>query len=413
MEITIDSLSYGGAGVGRAEGKVVFVEGGVPGDKLKIKLVEEKERFSRAKIVDIIVRSEKRIEPECKYFDKCGGCNWQNVNYDTQLTQKQQIVSDSLRRIGKLSEFELDEIAASPNEYGYRNRVVLTVFKENDQYRVGYFEEGTERNVAIDRCIIASDEINSVINLLVQYFENIKSLIIPIDKIYLLSSDKKIAISFLQSEKSHKSESQEIIQNIIEYIESNLPGISVDHKIEFELMGYQFTSTPYLFNQANYEINGDIIQTITDWIEKVSKNSLLDLYCGTGNFSIVLSKYFEKITGVDSSGESIKVAKRNADVNDLVNINFIHDKCRRYLEKLNEAPDFLLADPPRNGMKELLVHLNRIKPRNIIYISCNPATLARDLKILTESNYRINRIKPFDMFPQTYHVEIAAWLELI
>ncbi len=140
---------------------------------------------------------------------------------------------------------------------------------------------------------------------------------------------------------------------------------------------------------------------------------MLDLYCGIGNFSIAFSKNFEKITGVDSSGESIKLAKRNADVNDLVNINFIHDKCRTYIKKLKEAPDFLLADPPRNGMKELLAHINRIKPKNIIYISCNPATLSRDLKVLTESNYKINKIKPFDMFPQTYHVEIAAWLELI
>ena len=413
MEITIDKLSYGGAGVGRVDGKVVFVGGGVPGDKLKIKLVEEKESYSRAEIEDFIVRSEKRTEPECKFFTNCGGCNWQDVNYKTQLIEKQQIVSDSLQRIGKLAEYELDDIAASPKEYGYRNRVLLTVFKENDEYRIGYFEEGSGQNISIDKCVIASDEINGVISVLIKYFENNKTLIIPFDKIYLLSSYKKISISFLQSEKSHKSESQEIVQNIIEYIEKNLAGISLDHRLEFDFMGYQFTSSPYLFNQANYEINKEIINTVAGWIEPIKKNSLLDLYCGIGNFSIAFSKNFEKITGVDSSGESIKLAKRNADVNDLFNINFIHDKCRTYIEKLKEAPDFLLADPPRNGMKELLAHIQRIKPKNIIYISCNPTTLSRDLKVLTESNYKINRIKPFDMFPQTYHVEIAAWLELI
>ena len=412
MEITIDSLSYGGAGVGRVDGKVIFVDGGVPGDKLKIKLVEEKESFGRAKIEEFIFRSEKRVEPECKYFEKCGGCNWQNVNYNSQLTQKQQIVSDSLRRIGKLSEFDLDDIAASPKEFGFRNRVVLTVFKEKGQYRVGYFEEGSTQNVSIDKCVVASDEINRVIQLLNNYFENNKILIIPIDKIYLLSIDNKISISFLQSEKSHKSESQEIIQNVIDHIENNLEGISVDHIIEFELMGYQFTSNPYLFNQSNYEINSEIIKSIEGWIEPVSKKSLLDLYCGAGNFSIVLSKYFEQITGVDSSGESIKLAKRNADLNNLDNITFIQDNCRIYIEKLKEPPDILLADPPRKGMKELLRGIQRIKPKNIIYISCNPTTLSRDLKFLTESSYKIKRIKPFDMFPQTDHIEIAAWLEL-
>jgi len=413
LEIKIDKLSYGGAGVGRVDGKVVFVDGGVPGDELKIKIIEEKESFSKAVIEDFVVRSENRTEPECKFFAECGGCNWQDVNYKTQLFEKQLLVSDSLQRIGKLSEFKMDDITASPNEYGYRNRVLLSVFKENDKYRIGYFEEGSDQNVSIDRCVIASDEINSVISALIKYFEGHKTLTIPIDKIYLLSSDKKVSISFLQSEKSHKSESQEIVQNIVDYLETNLPDISIDHKLEYEFMEYQFTSSSYLFNQANYEINEEIIKTVAGWIEPVERNSLLDLYCGIGNFSITLSEHFKNITGVDSSQESIKFAKRNADINDLVNINFIHDKCRRYIEKLKDTPDVLLVDPPRHGMKELLVHINKIKPKNIIYISCNPTTLARDLKVLTESNYKINRIKPFDMFPQTYHVEIAAWLELI
>lgn len=413
MEITIDKLSYGGAGVGRVDGKVVFVEGGVPGDKLKIKVVEEKERYSRAKIEEFIEKSVDRTAPECKFFADCGGCNWQDVKYKSQLAEKQQIVSDSLQRIGKISEYKLDEIEASPKEYGYRNRVLLTVFKKNEQYRIGYFEEGSDQNVSIDRCVIASDEINQVIGVLIKYFEEHKTFIIPFDKIYLLSSEKKISISFLQSEKSHKSESQEIVQNVVEYIEKSLPDILVDHKLEFEFMGFQFTSGPYLFNQANYEIHKVLVETISGWIEPLEKSSLLDLYCGIGNFSITLSRHFKKITGVDASSESIKLAKRNADVNDLVNVNFVNDKCRKHIERLNEAPDVLLADPPRNGMKELLIHINRIKPKYLVYISCNPTTLARDLKALTEKNYKISSIKPFDMFPQTYHVEVAALLELV
>ena len=288
----------------------------------------------------------------------------------------------------------------------------LQYFKENEEYRIGYFEEGSDQNVSIDRCVIASEEINHVIAVLIRYFEEHKTFIIPFDKIYLLSSENKISISFLQSEKSHKSESQEIVQNVVEYIENKLPDILIDHKLEFDFMGYQFTSSSYLFNQANSEIHKDIVETISAWIEPLEINTLLDLYCGIGNFSITLSQYFKKIRGVDASSESIKLAKRNSDLNDLVNINFINDKCRKHIERLNEAPDVLLADPPRNGMKDLLVHINRIKPRNIIYISCNPTTLARDLKALTEKNYKINRIKPFDMFPQTYHVEVAVWLEL-
>lgn len=413
LEIRIDKLSYGGAGVGRVDGKVVFVDGGVPGDIVKIKTMQEKGSYNMAVIEEFIVRSEERVQPECKFFTDCGGCNWQDVNYKTQLREKQQIVSDSLIRIGKIAEFDLDEIAGSPKAYGYRNRVLLTVFRENDEYKIGYFEEGSDQNVSIDRCVIASEEINDVISILLNYINENKTLIIPFDKIYLLSGDKNVSISFLQSEKTYKSESQETIQTIIEYLEKNLKDIRLDHKLEFEFMGYQFTSSSYVFNQANYEINEEIINTIAGWIEPIEKRNLLDLYCGIGNFSITLSGFFKNIVGVDSNGDSIKLAKRNSDSNDLVNVKFVQDKCRSYLAKLKEAPDVLLVDPPRNGMKDLLGHIDKIKPRNIIYISCNPSTFARDIKTLTESNYKIKRIKPFDMFPQTYHVEIASWLELI
>jgi len=413
LEIKIDKLSYGGAGVGRADGKVVFVYGGVPGDIVKIKIVQEKGSYNRAVIEDFIVRSEERVQPECKFFANCGGCCWQDVNYKTQLREKQLIVSDSLLRIGKITGFNIDNIAGSPKVYGYRNRVLLTVFREKDEYKIGYFEEGSDQNVSIDRCVIASEEINQVIRVLLNYYNENKGVIIPFDRIYLLSGNKNVSISFLQSEKSYKSESQEIIQNIIEYLEKDLRDIRLDHKLEFEFMGYQFTSSSYVFNQANYEINEEIINTVARWIEPIEKRTLLDLYCGIGNFSITLSGFFKNVVGVDSNGDSIKLAKRNSELNDLVNIKFIQAKCRSYLSKLKEAPDFLLADPPRNGMKDLLGHIDKIKPRNIIYISCNPSTFARDIKALTESNYRIKRIKPFDMFPHTYHVEVASWLELI
>jgi len=375
--------------------------------------MQEKGSYNMAVIEEFIVRSEERVQPECKFFANCGGCCWQDVDYKNQLREKQQIVSDSLLRIGKITEFDLDEIAGSPKAYGYRNRVLLTVFRENDEYKIGYFEEGSDQIVSIDRCVIASEEINEVISILLNYINENKTLIIPFDKIYLLSGDKNVSISFLKSEKSYKSESQETIQAIIEYLEKNLKDIRLDHKLEFEFMGYQFTSSSYVFNQANYEINEEIINTVAGWIEPIEKRTLLDLYCGIGNFSITLSGFFKNIVGVDSNGDSIKLAKRNSDSNDLVNVKFVQDKCRSYLAKLKEAPDVLLVDPPRNGMKDLLGRIDKIKPRNIIYISCNPSTFARDIKTLTESNYRIKRIKPFDMFPQTYHVEVASWLELI
>ncbi|MGI9533642.1 MAG: class I SAM-dependent RNA methyltransferase [Thermodesulfobacteriota bacterium] len=413
MKIKIDKLSYGGPGVGRVDGKVVFVDGGVPGDILNIKIIKEKGSYNRAVIEDIIAPSEERTEPECEFFAQCGGCNWQYINYKTQLREKREIVSDSLLRIGKLTDIEVDNITGSPNVYGYRNRVLLTVFKEDNEYKVGYFEEGSSKNVSINRCTIASDEINSVIQLLIKYFtQNVISLI-PFEKIYLFSGDKKVSVSFLQTEKHYKSETEEIIQSIIDYLEENLQGIQLGHELEFELMGYEFISNSYVFNQTNNAINKSIIETVAGWIEPVKRKTLLDLYCGIGNYSITLSNYFDKIAGVDSNLESIKLAKRNLDLNNIANINFINNRCQNYLATLKEVPDVLLVDPPRNGIKNLIKYIDKIKPGNIIYISCNPTTLARDLKSLTESHYRLIKIKPFDMFPQTYHIEVASLLELI
>ena len=154
-----------------------------------------------------------------------------------------------------------------------------------------------------------------------------------------------------------------------------------------------------------------MVDTVAEWSGPAEKNSLLDLYCGIGNFSIPLSGTFKNVTGVDSSVESIKLARRNAEVNDLDNVKFVQEKCRRYMERLNEPPDVLLADPPRSGMKDILPYIIKLRPKNIIYISCNPTTLARDLKFLTGNDYRIKKIRPFDMFPHTYHVETATLLE--
>lgn len=411
MEITIDKLSYGGAGIGRLDGKVYFVDGGIPGDVLKIKVVEEKGSFNRAAIDEIVTPSVNRAEPECEYFKSCGGCCWQDINYKTQLSEKEKIVADSLERIGRIKDFEMENIVPSSKVYGYRNRVLLSLFKENGEYRIGYFEENSNTHVSVERCVIASDEINAVIASLIDCMNENKFLSIPFNKVYLLSSENKVSISFLQEEKSHKSESQEILQKIIDYVEANLEDISLDHKLEFDFAGYRFTSSPYLFNQANYEINSELVKTVADWTRTAGKNSLLDLYCGIGNFSIALSGMFQNIIGVDSSAESIKLARRNAEINDLDNVTFIHEKCRRYIEKIKEAPDILLADPPRNGMKDILPMVSKLLPKDIIYISCNPTTLARDLKFLREKGYKINKLKPFDMFPQTYHVEAAVWLE--
>ncbi len=407
MEVLIESLSYGGAGIGTIDGKKIFVKKAVPGDLVEIEITKDKKTFSEAVIKNIIKPSVHRVKPLCEYFDECGGCQWQNVEYETQLKEKEQILKDSLERIGRLPEMEIEPIEPSINEYGYRKRVNLAVWKSNEKFQYGYNKENSKEKVSINKCPIADILINNSLDFLSENINKLELNEVSIEKILCASGDNNTSTTFVSQNKISDFKKISGI-NADEKISST---VNEDNYFEFTVAGCKFHSLPSVFTQANDYINEKIVLYVSSFIESVNPRSVLDLYSGIGNFSLPISKFTKKVDGVEVNGTAVNLARENAKINNITNVYFHNERVETSLKRPQQKHyDLVLLDPPRIGAKDVIRRLIRLKPKHIIYVSCNPTTLARDLKELDTAGYKAIKIKPFDMFPQTFHIETVVVL---
>ncbi len=356
LTLFVENLSFGGGrGVARHQGFVLFIPDVIPNEEITIEITKLKKSFGEAKLIDVIKPSPSRISPKCQFYQKCGGCNWQHMDYKKQLEIKQNLFSDFLKPFPKI---ELKEIVPSPQEYNYRNRIQL--HKKNDQ--LGYHTRGSHHLVNIDKCIIADDKINN-------YFADLKK---AGNGRYEIFIDQ-------QNNVSHRSQKS---------------------KVEADL-----------FSQVNQQQNLQLIQTALSWISGLEPVKVLELFCGSGNFSFPLAQELQdtSLIAIDGSQKLI-----NSALSKKSSINFI---CADLSKKLpsnlpsDYKPDLILLDPPRVGCnKTILENLISLSPKHFIYISCNPATLKRDLTILAESGYQPTKARAFDMFPQTDHIESMTFV---
>src|SRR4030065_142791 len=346
MRVEIEKLTFGGAGMSRANGKVVFVKGGLPGDVLKVKITKDKGSYAEAIIEEILRTSPERTQAPCPVFGECGGCQMQHLKYPSQLAAKVSILRETLERIGRLRGIEIEPIVPSLEEYSYRNRVTLSTWFQKGRYHLGFHEEGSRKRVPIEGCPIASSIINGAIFRLTK-------------------------------------------------------------------CGLKFFLTPSVFIQSNREINERLVETLVEWSDLKGHERVLDLYCGIGNFSLHIAKRAREVVGVDVSAKAIKLAKKSAEADQIRNVLFDPTPAELFVEeslKRDDKLDLVVLEPPREGAKGILKGLVELSPEKIIYVSCDPPTLARDLKTLTEFGYKLIKIRPFDMFPQTYHIESVALL---
>ncbi len=365
IDLTIDSLSYhGGRGVGRHEGRVVFVPFTAPGDIVKVKITADKGRFLEGEIVEVLSASEKRREPPCEVFGHCGGCRWQHIEYAEQLIQKQNIIKSSFRTYEKKFEaLQLKEIIPADSEWNYRNRVQL----HSDGKQIGFYKRGSRDVVAIENCKIAESTLN----------DDLKKLI-PKD----FSGEQKLEIAL--------TEDQRLVRRL----------------------GSQPPESSY-FSQVNTAQNRKLIDTVLGVLQTLPESEVLDLYCGAGNFTFPIADLWpkQKITGIELSAQNIAYAKGKSKEHH--NIEWETADVARYLKKLATLrAKTVVLDPPRLGCdREVIAQLLRLQPENILYISCNPTTLARDLSLMRESGrYVPSFVQGFDMFPQTEHVECLSLL---
>ncbi|QWV95343.1 23S rRNA (uracil(1939)-C(5))-methyltransferase RlmD [Geomonas oryzisoli] len=430
--VVIESLCYGGAGFGRVEGKACFVPCTAPGDRARIRVVKEKRSFLEGELVELLEPSDLRVVPPCPVFGACGGCDWQFLPYPEQLQQKGTIFADTLARIGKVPREKVLPVAAAPEPFGYRSRVQVKVSVVAGAVQMGFFRTGSHDVVDFGAgCPLANPQLNrmaaefrAILPGLPQ-FELIHQIDLSIGDtgegiaivhsrggaggrlIEALARERSqlpsVAGAFLRSGQKGDLAKVFGIEALSYRIPAGLIPGSKELTLRFGRGG---------FSQVNYPQNLELIRTACGWAGLTGKERVLDLYCGNGNISLPLALQAAEVLGIEGYAPSILDAAANAEANGIGNATFqVSDAAQavRRLVKRKERFDLVVLDPPRGGA-EAAAELAALAPAKIIYVSCDPATLARDLASLGSNGYQVTRSKPVDMFPQTYHLESVTEL---
>ena len=418
VQVPIDSVAFKGYGVARIHGKVVFVPYAVTGDRAWVEVIEEKKKYSMGRLIQIVEPSPWRVNPPCPYFGSCGGCQWQHIDYSAQGELKKEILGDLLKRLGKLKEIPSVGLVPSPKSYDYRIRIQLKVRGK----AMGYYREGSHQIVDIDRCPISHPLVNRIIRKLRGEFA-VLELMKEIE-INVSPEEGRGIILFHPHSLDRRIESltKKLLQS-----DPILRGIAIAGRGELNLFGdpvLNFTIplsqernltlriSPGSFSQVNLEQNQALIQIVLQFSEVDQEDRVFDLYAGAGNLTLPLAMRAKEVLGIEENRMAIKDAQFNAERNGIKNCHFIQGRVEDVLlDWKRETPHVIVLDPPRTGCKTILDRVVGLKPRKIIYVSCEPTTFSRDLHLFSERGYSLQRLSLIDMFPQTYHMEMVGLLK--
>lgn len=419
LTLEIDALSYGPHGIGRVDGKAVMIPHTAPGDRIEARIVESKDRYAIGAALRIIEPSPLRRTPPCPYAGTCGGCSWQHLRYDAQLEAKQKSVDDALRRIGKLDGFELRPIIPSADEYHYRRRIRLQVGADN---RLGFYAASSHELVEIDACLIADERLNHVIELLRRWARGTNT---TIEHVEIVTGDEpKQLVVVVEASGAFFPRDEPQCANLVG-MGGEIQGLIVsgpdrrkvwgDPRITVELRGdLSLAVDADTFTQINPEGNRRILDELLSAAGFQKSDRVLELYCGAGNFTLAMARQSREVAAVEGFRAAIANAKHNAQRNAIDNIRWIFapvPKALAELKRRREKFAKIVLDPPRTGAKGIETDLAALGAEKILYVSCNPATLARDLAALVKHGYKLRRVQPIDLFPETFHVEALAVLE--
>ena len=417
LRLSIEKLVYGGYGLSRSGGKVYMVRYAAPKELVDVEILEEKKSFSEAVVKRVVIPSPVRRDPFCPYFGECGGCQIQHIEYPAQVSLKEEILKETLSRIGKIREVRLLDPVPSGQETGYRVRVQ---FKVKDG-RVGFFRWRSREVVEVDSCPLAHPRINGIIPNLKEVAKHIPELQ-EIHVFYSPTEDEFLVKLITPTEVDRDL----VLRLKDDLLPAEVVGVGNYSRLRLFLNRRHFIGRDHTyikvgkwtfrvsvdsFFQVNHTLWERFIEAV---VSNVDFKKALDLYCGVGFFTIPLSERGNFIEGADSNPSAVDDAQYSAKVNGRDNTVFVKSDAYRFLKgRAGEMVDLLVLDPPRGGLEggegEVLV---KIKPERIVYISCNPSTLARDLKFILKHGYKLEGVRVVDMFPQTYHVESVSYLTL-
>ena len=387
----MEKLVYGGDGLGRVEGRVVLAPFVLPGERIRAEAEREKPGLVRARTLEVIEPAGARLAAPCPYFGRCGGCHYQHAPYDLQLTAKRTILAEELRRLGKIEPpSEVAIVSAEP--WGYRNRAQLHI----ESGRLGYREARSHKLCAIDQCPISSPKLNQVIATLNEMLRDPRW---PrfVHGLEIFTDEEQVQLTVGDTDRP-------VAKRFFEWCAENIPGL-VSGPLDYQ---QRFRVSNHSFFQVNRFLLDPLVETA---VGAARGETALELYAGVGLFSLALGPRFREVVTVESGSVAVRDLRFNLDRAGFTHVRAEKNTAEEYLEKLDRAPDFVLLDPPRAGVgKAVVTHLVRLQPRAVTIVSCDPATLARDLAGLVAAGYRIEKMTLIDLFPQTYHLETVVTL---
>ena len=393
----IEKLDYYGRGISRSSGKVYFIENALKDEDVSITLLKEKKKYCEAKLKEISNISKDRTEAKCKYYNICGGCQLMHIKEEKQEEFKKEKVEEILKKFLNYNK-DVNDIVFSKN-FNYRNKVVLHI-KDN---KLGFYKNKTNELIEIDKCLLLNPVINDLISYLKKYIE-----LKDIEKITIKVGNKTNEVMLIIDGSIAN------YQNLLEIVDVliiNEKVMTTKDYITSYIGNKKYIIKRNSFFQVNYDISTRMYNKVKDVIVKKKSKNVLDLYCGTGTIGIYISDVVSKITGIEVVSDAIESANTNKKINNVENIEFILGKVEDKLDFIsNNNIDTIIVDPPRSGLhKKVIPILEKISPKTIIYVSCDPITMARDIKLLS-NNYELVEVTPYDMFPNTYHVECVCVL---
>jgi 23S rRNA (uracil1939-C5)-methyltransferase len=444
LELEITDLSGSGDGVGRWDNRVVFVPDTVPGDRIQARLVFTKPSFGRGKLLEVLTPGGDRVRPACIVADKCGGCQWQPVAYAAQLAAKERQITDALQRIGGFTAIPMDAILAAESPLSYRNKVTYPLgLSAEGQVKAGYYRKGTHQIINLNQCPVQDEHFNPLLAEVKQDIQTqgwsiydetthngqMRHLVFRIGRrtgellLTLVSNTWDLpGIEDLAAQwKERYPELVGVCVNRNQAQGNTIFGPETRYVVGQPYLterfaGLEFHIYPTTFFQVYTEQAERLLRCVLDHLNLQGKETVVDAYCGVGTLTLPLARRAGYCLGLEVQAEAVDVARENAQLNAIENIRFQVGTVATLLPTVTEVlggdrPDIVVLDPPRKGCEGgVLDALLTLKPPHIVYMSCNPATLARDLKQLCAGGYRLERLQPADFFPQTSHVECVAFL---
>ena len=439
-EIMIDNISHQGEGIGRVENFAIFVPDVIKGEKIRTKIVEIQKNFARGELEEIVLSSSAREKPPCLVFNLCGGCHLQHINYKKQLEMKKEIVKNALSRIGNQN-IDVRSTIGMEIPWRYRNKGHFHLAWENKSIKLGFYQSKSHNLVPASKCLLFSQQIND----LIKYLE--EELTCQKITLYDHKTDKgsfrgiilreskysgEIMIIFITREEKWNLNENFLDNLVIAFpqIVSLCQNINKNSKMalfgkEFKILkgkkfienhigSFKFKISPSSFFQVNVSQTEVLYKKILEYANLHGKETVIDSYSGTGTISIYLAEKAKKVYGLELQKEAVKDAWANGELNDLSNLKFFSGKAEKWLYKWiqsGEKVEIVVIDPPRRGCsREVLKNIIKIKPEQILYVSCDMPTLARDIKYITEKGYNLKEAQPIDMFPHTSHIECLVHL---